>query len=441
MCGQGALPARTPLPAPHTTASKLTPTSHTPPVCSHGATIFLASSNEGNLRSALATLSGVADAAFPEAHPETGGESDETASTEGAFQIQGRKEQAHGYVIMDVGDADSIKQAFKKLSLMTGGRLDILGVCDCASVLALPRPSSYRWYARARPAHPLPPQCLPTPTNAVNAAGILARAKAQEEQLEDWERVMRVNLTGPFPCAQAAFPLLLAGRKTQGQDSHLGAGKCRLQPCAFSPSILNIVSLTSSVGFSNVTSYGASKAGLSGLTTSLANDWAQYGIRVNAIAPGCFPTNQNSAGMQPNNPRAAWKLAHTPVGRHGQGEELGGAAVFLCSPSASSTTGVVLPVDGGWLARGVGPELPNTAYMQDAAAASAPETTSARPHIVTPRDSTGGEGASPPRAGVGKARGGPLPHIDSRSTQEWAEWASSAAENTGDDDASPMPFR
>lgn len=120
--------------------------------CSHGATIFLAFSNEGNLRSALATLSGVADAAFPELNSETGGAAGDQdqghAQTEGAFQLKGRKEQAHGYVLMDVGDAESIKQAFKKLSTLTGGRLDILGES------LHPVPCSLRVSALA-PSHPL----------------------------------------------------------------------------------------------------------------------------------------------------------------------------------------------------------------------------------------------------------------------------------------------
>jgi NAD(P)-dependent dehydrogenase (short-subunit alcohol dehydrogenase family) len=98
--------------------------------------------------------------------------------------------------------------------------------------------------------------------------------------------------------------------------------------------------------------YAASKAGVAQLARSLANDWSERGVRVNALAPGVFPTNLNRALIK-GTERGDRILAHTPMARFGRREELAGAALYLLSDAASFTTGVVLPVDGGFLARGV----------------------------------------------------------------------------------------
>src|SRR5207253_4834925 len=116
--------------------------------------------------------------------------------------------------------------------------------------------------------------------------------------------------------------------------------------------ILNVASLNSFISFSEVLAYASSKSGVLGLTRGLANEWAQFGIRVNAIAPGVFPTDLNRPLIE-GTERGRWLKAHTPLGRFGEAEELAGAAIYLISPSASYTTGETIVVDGGFLAKGV----------------------------------------------------------------------------------------
>ena len=98
--------------------------------------------------------------------------------------------------------------------------------------------------------------------------------------------------------------------------------------------------------------YACGKAGVMALTRGLANEWAQYGIRVNGIAPGVFPTDLNRP-LIAGTPRGQWLKDHTPMGRFGNAEEIVGAAVYLISDAASFVTGETLVVDGGFLARAV----------------------------------------------------------------------------------------
>jgi 2-dehydro-3-deoxy-D-gluconate 5-dehydrogenase len=164
----------------------------------------------------------------------------------------------------------------------------------------------------------------------VNNAGIIRRADAIDFTEADWDAVMDVNLKSVFFLSQAVAKRMLA----QG-----GGGK-----------IVNVASLLSFQGGIRVPSYTASKSGLAGLTRLLACEWAAKGINVNAIAPGYFDTN-NTTALRADPDRNQAILARIPAGHWGKPEEIGGAAVFLASGAADYVNGVVLPVDGGWLAR------------------------------------------------------------------------------------------
>src|SRR6202041_3589309 len=113
--------------------------------------------------------------------------------------------------------------------------------------------------------------------------------------------------------------------------------------------IINIASMGSFLALYEVAAYCASKAGVASLTKSLAIEWARHGVCVNAIAPGVFRTELNSALLD-GTERGREFLMRTPMKRYGKVEELGGAAVFLSSDAASFVTGHLLVVDGGFLA-------------------------------------------------------------------------------------------
>lgn len=165
----------------------------------------------------------------------------------------------------------------------------------------------------------------------VNAAGITSKAPTLEAKEEDWSRVIETNLTGTLRACQIFGATMLTA----------GYGR-----------IINIASLSSFVGFSQVAAYAASKAAVASLTQVLAIELAQSGVNVNAIAPGVFPTPLNRALIQ-GTPRGEELILRTPMRRFGEPKELAGAAVFLASEAASFITGEVIAVDGGFLASGV----------------------------------------------------------------------------------------
>jgi len=163
----------------------------------------------------------------------------------------------------------------------------------------------------------------------VNNAGTIRRNNSIDFTEADWDAVIDVNLKSVFFLSQAAARHMIPA----------GGGK-----------IINIASMLSFQGGIRVPSYTASKSGLAGLTKLLANEWASSGINVNAIAPGYFATN-NTAALQADVKRNAEILGRIPAGRWGDPKDLGGAAVFLASSAANYVQGIILPVDGGWLAR------------------------------------------------------------------------------------------
>ena len=164
----------------------------------------------------------------------------------------------------------------------------------------------------------------------VNNAGIIRREDALDFSEENWDDVMAVNLRTPFFLAQAVA-------RTMVDDGRPGK-------------IINTASLLSFQGGIRVPSYTASKSGIAGITRLLANEWASKGINVNAIVPGYFATD-NTKDLRADPVRSQEILTRIPAGRWGEPSDLAGAAVFLASSASDYVQGVLLPVDGGWLAR------------------------------------------------------------------------------------------
>jgi NAD(P)-dependent dehydrogenase (short-subunit alcohol dehydrogenase family) len=172
----------------------------------------------------------------------------------------------------------------------------------------------------------------------VNAAGVIKRQPSLEMPASEFRRIVEINLTGTFIVDQAAGRIM----KDQSPAANGERG-----------SIVNIASLNSFISLTEVLAYASSKSGVMGLTRGLANEWAQYGIRVNGIAPGVFPTDLNRSLIE-GTPRGKFLKEHTPQGRFGNADELVGAAIYLISSAASYTNGETIIVDGGFLTRGVG---------------------------------------------------------------------------------------
>jgi 2-deoxy-D-gluconate 3-dehydrogenase len=158
-------------------------------------------------------------------------------------------------------------------------------------------------------------------------AGTIVRGPVLELSLDDWQRVIALNLTSVFVLAQAA------GRRMVEQ----GAG-----------AIVLLASALSFTGGVNAAAYAASKGGVAQLTKALSNELAPHGVRVNAVAPG-FTETELTSDMESS--RRAEVTARIPLGRWATPDDIGGAIAWLLSDDARYVTGVVLPVDGGYLAR------------------------------------------------------------------------------------------
>lgn len=163
----------------------------------------------------------------------------------------------------------------------------------------------------------------------VNAAGINVKGPSVEFPLESWDQTLEINLTAVFDLCRFAGEVMVKQK----------SGK-----------IINIGSLTSFIGHINGAAYSASKGAIAQLTKSLSNEWAKYGIQVNAIAPGCMETEMTKS-LSSENERYAELTSRIPAGRWGTPEDLEGITVFLSSEASNYITGTVIPVDGGFLGR------------------------------------------------------------------------------------------
>ena len=160
----------------------------------------------------------------------------------------------------------------------------------------------------------------------INNAGMITRSPAADYPVEDWQQVIDTNLTGLFLFAQGVGRIMI----------EQGSGK-----------IINIASLLSFSGGKFVPAYTASKHGVAGVTKALANEWAQHGVNVNAIAPGYFVTDATEA-IRKDRKRKKELTARIPAGRWGDGGDLAGPILFLSSAASDYVHGHIMLVDGGF---------------------------------------------------------------------------------------------
>lgn len=189
----------------------------------------------------------------------------------------------------DVADRTSLDQAVSKAAEKLDGRIDIL----------------------------------------INAAGINRRYWLEDFPLDMWDEVIATNLTGTVYCSQLVGKYMLEN----------GYGR-----------IVNLASMNSFVAGPKMAAYVASKGGISQVTKAFANEWGGRGIRVNAIAPGYIETDQTLPLLQ-DPKRFQEILSRIAVGRWGTPDDLVGPVLMLCSEAGSYCNGLVMPIDGGYLAR------------------------------------------------------------------------------------------
>ena len=163
----------------------------------------------------------------------------------------------------------------------------------------------------------------------LNNGGTIFRAPATDFPFNEWRNVLAVNIDSAFLLSQTIGKTMV----------ERGQGK-----------IINIASMLSYTGGITVPAYTASKHAIAGLTKALANEWGQYNVQVNAIAPGYIKTD-NTQALQDDEKRSAEICARIPANRWGESDDLAGAAVFLASAASNYVNGHILAVDGGFLAR------------------------------------------------------------------------------------------
>jgi 2-deoxy-D-gluconate 3-dehydrogenase len=163
----------------------------------------------------------------------------------------------------------------------------------------------------------------------INAHGVTKVQAAATFPIEEWDKMMEINLTSVFLLCQMAARVM----------TPKGHGK-----------IINMASMNTFFGNTLIPSYSASKGGVGQLTKALANEWAGLGINVNAIAPGYMDTEM-TAGLKTNHARREEIFARIPAGRFGVAADLKGIAIFLASHASDYVHGAIIPVDGGYLGR------------------------------------------------------------------------------------------
>jgi meso-butanediol dehydrogenase / (S,S)-butanediol dehydrogenase / diacetyl reductase len=173
-------------------------------------------------------------------------------------------------------------------------------------------------------------------SSLVNNAGIAIFKPIGQTSVQEWSRVLEVNLTGPFICSQAAVASMLACKNQQRRP----------------PAIVNICSISGLRASTLRVAYGTSKAGLMHLTRQQAVELGAQGIRVNAVAPGPVDTAMAKA-VHSAQIRADY-IANIPLARYGEESEIAAAVCFLLSRSASYINGQILAADGGFDAAGIG---------------------------------------------------------------------------------------
>ena len=163
----------------------------------------------------------------------------------------------------------------------------------------------------------------------INNAGIIRRVPLLEMPLDEWELVVKTDLTSAFIVSKAVVPRMV----------NRGGGK-----------VINICSMMSELGRDSVGAYAAAKGGLKMLTRNMATEWARHNIQVNGIGPGYFATEQTKPIRVDGHPFNDFIVGRTPAGRWGNPEDLQGAAVFLASSASDFVNGQIIYVDGGILA-------------------------------------------------------------------------------------------
>jgi NAD(P)-dependent dehydrogenase (short-subunit alcohol dehydrogenase family) len=230
-----------------------------------------------------------------------------TGGTRGIGAAISRRLVARGIRVVAVyrGDTGTAEALEKELDGLSARRVDLADPQACVALVE----SVVAEYGRL--------------DHVVNNAGLLLEARSVDTGIEDWDRTVAVNLSAAFHLARTAIPTM--------RDAGYGR-------------IVNISSVTAVMGSPSEAAYGAAKAGLHGLTRSLARETARAGITVNTVVPGVFDTDM-TASMPEKTREAIQRMI--PVGRRGNPDELAAAVEFLLGDDAAYCTGSVLTVDGG----------------------------------------------------------------------------------------------